>query len=302
MPFPEQFGKKAARGKYRKPGDERIRKMLPLTKRGKQMKHTHTLTICVAAVLAAIPGLSGRATLVTYDSFPLPPAGYDNGSTGHGGFAEGGAFFNNAYDNTFGSWSGFAVSNVNNPSTGGWGNQYAVAGSGTGYGGAGQYAVIYDDTFIGGTTDVVTFTGVAAPLSLRVNNTAYAAQSMLNGDGFAKKFGGAVGSDPDWFRMTIRATDAADQPTGSNVEVYLADFRSADPAGDYVLQSWQLVDLTPLGSSVRKLHFDFASTDNGAFGMNTPATAAFDNLVFVPEPATAGLAALGLLLLRLRRR
>ncbi len=266
------------------------------------MHQKHTLTTCVAALLAAIPGLSGRASLVTFDGFPLPPAGYDNGSSGHGGFTEAGVFFNNSYNATFGSWSGFAVSNVNNPSTAGWGNQYAVASPGTGHGGAGQYAVIYDDTFVGGTTDFVRFSSEMSPLSLRVNNTAYAAQSMLNGDSFTKKFGGAGGSDPDWFRMTIRATDLSDQPTGTPVEVYLADFRSADPAGDYVLQEWRLVDLSPLGSSVRTLHFDFESTDNGTFGMNTPAYAAFDNLVVVPEPASAGLAALGLLLLRLRRR
>ena len=263
------------------------------------MHYKHTLTTCVAAVLAAIPGLSGRASLVTFDGFTLPPAGYDNGSSGHGGFTEAGIFFNNSYNAMFGSWSGFAVSNVNDPSTAGWGNQYAVASPGTGHGGAGQYAVVYDG-FMG--EDFIRFTSEMSPLSLRVNNTAYAAQSMLLGDAFAKKFGGVSGGDPDWFRMTIRATDLSDMPTGTPVEVYLADFRSDDPASDYVLQEWRLVDLSPLGSSVRTLHFDFASTDNGAFGMNTPATAAFDHLVVVPEPATAGLAALGLLLLRLRRR
>jgi hypothetical protein len=266
------------------------------------MHYKHTLTTCVAAVLAAIPGLSGRASLVTFDGFTLPPAGYDNGSSGHGGFTEAGVFFNNSYNAMFGSWSGFAVSNVNDPSTAGWGNQYAVASPGTGHGGAGQYAVVYDDTFVGGSTDFIRFSSERSPLSLRVNNTAYAAQSMLLGDAFTKKFGGVSGGDPDWFRMTIRATDLSDMPTGTPVDVYLADFRSDDPADDYVLQEWRLVDLTPLGSSVHTLHFDFGSTDNGTFGMNTPAYAAFDNLVVVPEPAAAGLAAFGLLLLRPRRR
>jgi hypothetical protein len=31
-------------------------------------------------------------------------------------------------------------------------------------------------------------------------NTTYAALSMLSGDSFAKKFGGASGDDPDWFK------------------------------------------------------------------------------------------------------
>ena len=34
-------------------------------------------------------------------------------------------------------------------------------------------------------------------------NTTYTALSMLNGDGFAKQFGGASGTDADWYNITI---------------------------------------------------------------------------------------------------
>ena len=262
------------------------------------MHYKHTLTTCVAAMLAAIPGLSGRASLVTFDGFTIPPAGYDNGSSGHGGFTEAGAFFNNSYNAMFGSWSGFAVSNVNNPGTAGWGNQHAVTSPGTGAGGTGNYAVVYEDTYTGGTSDFLRFSSEVAPLSLRVNNTAYAAQAMLIGDAPARKF--VAG---DWFRLTLSAVDSTSLSTGSPIEVYLADFR--DGKSD-VLQNWQSVDLSPLGTSVREIRFSFSSSDNHpTYGMNTPSYAALDDLSFasaVPEPSAAGLAALGLLLLRPRRR
>ena len=107
----------------------------------------------------------------------------------------------------------------------------------------------------------------------------------------------------DWFRLTLSAVDSTSLSTGSPIEVYLADFR--DGKSD-VLQNWQSVDLSPLGTSVREIRFSFSSSDNHpTYGMNTPSYAALDDLSFasaVPEPAAAGLAALGLLLLRPRRR
>jgi hypothetical protein len=36
---------------------------------------------------------------------------------------------------------------------------------------------------------------------------------MLNGDSFAKKFGGASGNDPDFFKLTIIGKNAAEQTT-----------------------------------------------------------------------------------------
>ena len=50
-----------------------------------------------------------------------------------------------------------------------------------------------------------------------------------------------------------------------------------------------------------EIRFTMSSSDNGMFGMNTPAYFAMDNLV-VPEPSSLTLGALaGLTLLRRRR-
>ena len=55
-----------------------------------------------------------------------------------------------------------------------------------------------------------------------ITNTTYAALSMLNGDGFAKKFGGDSGNDADWFLLSISGTNSAQS---NRVDFYLADYR-----------------------------------------------------------------------------
>jgi len=104
-----------------------------------------------------------------------------------------------------------------------------------------------------------------------VTNTTYAALSMINGDDIAKKF-----ETGDWFKLIISAYDKDGNATGSIVEFYLADLRTADSPG--VITEWTMVDLTPLGNKVHKVVFDFASSDMGAWGMNTPTYFCFDNL------------------------
>ena len=57
-------------------------------------------------------------------------------------------------------------------------------------------------------------------------------------------------------------------------EYYLADLRDAEKA--YIINDWRYVDLSGLGK-VAKLGFELSSTDNGDYGMNTPAYFCFDN-------------------------
>ena len=95
-----------------------------------------------------------------------------------------------------------------------------------------------------------------------VTNNVYAVSSMSNGDGFAKKFG-----EDDWFKLTI--TGQKDKVQGSSVEFYLAK------DGKYV-KDWTYVDLSSLGE-IDAVTFSLSSTDEGLYGMNTPAYFAMDN-------------------------
>lgn len=124
----------------------------------------------------------------------------------------------------------------------------------------------------------------ANPQSIQITNNAYAYSSMLQGDQFSKRFGGVDGDDPDYFKLTIIGHDEEDNETG-RVDFYLADYRFDDNSEDYIVDSWEEVDLMSLGT-VHKISFAFESTDEGEWGMNTPAYFAFDNLVTQPAETT----------------
>ena len=249
-----------------------------------------TLLIALMTVVAA-PVLAIDAT---FEDVPLAPESFYNGSDSAGGFTSGSFFFNNIYDTLYHSWEGFAASNITDNTTPGWGNQYSAIPGG-GAAGSSNYAVGY----LGFAGLPRTHFNAAQLDGMSVTNSTYAYLSMLNGDAWAKKFGGPTGTDEDWFLLTISG-ELGGVAVGS-VNFYLADFRSADSGDDYIVSDWTWVDLSPLGT-VDALEFSLTSTDNGTFGMNTPAYFAMDNLV--PEPATMSVLALGAiaLLRRSKRR
>lgn len=259
-----------------------------------------SLPLVLVVLGAATP--SASAALIDFSDLTLAPDSFYNGGpvTNSSGWASGGATFGNSYNASFGGfWSGFAYSNVNDSSTPGFGNQYA-AYAGSGAGGSGIYAVAY-----AGAQTFINLPASTFAQSVLLTNTTYTAFDLLSGSGFSKKFGGASGNDPDFLDVVITGYDGqngAGAITGA-VTFRLADFTFADKAQDYIVDEWTLVDLGPVGSAA-SLRFTWASSDVGAFGINTPTYVALDNLALVPEPASASvLAGLGVLAMGgLRRR
>lgn len=209
-------------------------------------------------------------SIESFESFNLSEDSYNNGSTNGGGLTyfetSSGAFFSNNYSLDYGGYwaGGFALSNMADDSTAGYTNMYSAI-TGVGASDTLTYAVGQ------GVGSQVTFSSSTIVSGLKITNSTYAALSMKDGDMFAKKFGGASGNDPDWFKLTIFAH-------GDSVEFYLADYRFADNSKDYIVKSWEFVDLTSLGK-VDTLDFKLSSSDNGMFGMNTPAFFCLDHLV-----------------------
>ena len=198
----------------------------------------------------------------------------NNGSSGSGGFASGPVFLNNDYNPTFGSWSGWSVSNSTDVTTAGYLNQYSAFSGG----GALDSSTYFVASAYGyPSLPTITVADGFSFDSLLVTNTTYAALSMMEGDSFAKKFGGATGDDPDYFLLTIEGLGASGDSIGT-VDFYLADYRFADNSLDYVVNDWSLVDVSSLGSA-SSLRFSLSSSDVGTYGMNTPAYFALDQLV-----------------------
>jgi hypothetical protein len=99
---------------------------------------------------------------------------------------------------------------------------------------------------------------------------------MKNGDDFSKKFRGTTGTDPDWLKVSIAGIAEAGDTTGI-IDYYLADFRAENSNNDVLIDQWEWVDLTSLGE-ISKLRFSLSSSDNGMWGMNTPAYFCIDQL------------------------
>ncbi len=237
----------------------------------------------LALLFVLISASASLGVISDFDDLSLAPESYWNGSDGSGGFQSGGAWYNNNYNSSYGSWDGFAYSDITDTSSKGYAAQYnAIAGSGQG--GSSNYAVGYVNTW-GSSLPTLTLNTASVIDGLYVTNNNYAYYSMLEGDSYAKKFGGDTGDDPDWFLLTITGKDSSGQSTGV-VNFYLADYRFSDNSQDYIVNTWQWVDTSLLGV-VKSLEFSLSSSDTGQYGMNTPAYFVIDTVV--PEPTTIAL-------------
>jgi len=214
---------------------------------------------------------------IDFESLSIPSAGYWNGSDATGSFTSADMQFYNQYNSSWNSWSGFSYSQKNDVTTGDFSNEFSVVDPANQ---KNKFAIFYpsfgDDIF-GQFANNQDFTIESVDLC----NSTYAALTMKNGNAFSKKFGGNMGTDPDWFKVTINGYDHNNKLMGSK-EVYMADFRFADSSKDFILNNWTTVDLTSLGK-VNKITFAFASSDTGAYGINTPTYVCMDNIRYIKE-------------------
>ena len=242
-----------------------------------------SISVFVTALILSAPAMAG---VINFESFPLDLGGYYNGSDLAGGFTIDGTTFDNTFTDFGGGccWDGWAVSNHTDTTTEGFANQYSSYAGG-GFGAGSQYGVLFTDS------GNITLDSGQLATGTYLSTTTYSALSMLNGDAFAKKFGGASGLDADWFNVTIEGSLGGNST--DSVVFYLADYRFANSADDYIIDSWTYIDLSSLGL-VDELRFSFGSSDVGAFGINTPTYLAMDDFVTaIPEPGTAVLVCMG---------
>ena len=231
------------------------------------MKSIFTLLIAFTFVSVNAQVIAG------FENFNLPRGSYLNNASPDDYFESGSIRLPNDYNTEFQVWSGFAISADTNTTTPGFLNQYS-AYPGTGAANTPAYAMgyIFDPLII-----TLKEKAIGKPMiGMFVANSTYGYLSMRDGDAFAKKFGGELGTDPDYFMLTIKKYSGGAIDDDS-LNIFLADYRSPDPQKDYILQDWKYVDLTILGQ-VDSLILSLRSSDNGIFGMNTPAYVAIDQV------------------------
>lgn len=234
--------------------------------------------------------IQSQAIVVDFDDNVLSP-NTTPAITGAGSFISNGVTFTNNWNSAWNCcWSNFTYSNQTDTTTAGYLNDRSAI-TGTDVSGNGNYAVAYNNS----STDAnIQFGSATQVNSAYFTNTTYAYLAVADGnDGF----GGVKGPFEmgDFFTLSIRGL----AQNGSVLNT--VDFDLADGAN--VVNSWELVDLSTLGT-VYGLSFGLSSSDNGDWGMNTPAYFAMDNLNIqtVPVPASALLLTSALSLFGLFRR
>jgi hypothetical protein len=227
------------------------------------MKKIITTFIFAVALLSSF-----AQTSTNFETFTLSPNSFYK-DTNSVPFQSPSVLFRYYWDTQFDFWSGgFAYTNKTDTSSG-YPNIYS-ARTGKGYNNSAKYAT--------GQTGAVMV--LKAPFDrldgFYITNTTYAFKSMKNGDQFAKKFGGASGNDPDWFKLTAKAFLNGSMKNDSSV-FYLADFRFANNSSDYIIESWQWFNTSNLGEADSIKFFMYSSDVSFGF-MNTPAFFSLDEV------------------------
>lgn len=178
--------------------------------------------------------------------------------------------FTNYYSSAF--WGGFTASDHADLTATGLDAQYTAV-TGIGYGNSSQYAVAYT---YGAQTVVSASDNTSGIISgCYVTNNLWAYQSITEGDSYSTPFGGLTGNDPDCFYIYAIGKNAAGQPIDT-LFFYLADYRFEDNTQDYVVDTWEWFDLSPLGE-VASISFGLESTKGNSYGFYTPAYFCMDD-------------------------
>ena len=181
-------------------------------------KFTLTLLFISAAILTAVSCSKDEEpqnVTVTFDMAQIDDSGYINDGT----YTENGITFANSYDATYGSWSGFALSNCTDMQTTGYANQYSVYAT-SGAANSRNFAVAYYEAYTNTPAKFSFEAGKEFTInSLAVNNSTYVYLDILNGSAYSKKF-----TTGDWYKVIFTGYTSAGTEAGK-VEFYAADYR-----------------------------------------------------------------------------
>jgi hypothetical protein len=225
------------------------------------MKKIYISLLCAAMVSTT----SVAQSVADIEDLGLAAESFWNGADGSGSFTSGDfTFVNNFADwGEYGtSWDGFAYSTMTATTYASLDDQYNCV-VGHGVNDSKTFAVFYYNSYATKTPTVTRKDGASfEPQACYVTNSAYAYTSMKEGDAYAKKFG-----EDDWFLLT--ATGYLDGAKVGTAEYYLAQ-------NGKIADAWEIFDLSEIGT-VDRVEFSLSSSDNGEWGMNTPAYFCLDN-------------------------
>lgn len=109
---------------------------------------------------------------------------------------------------------------------------------------------------------------------LYVCNAAYTYGVIANGNRFNGT--GSLASQQGWFKLIVRGYKAGSSAAVAVDELFLADYSNGRSE---VLTTWTRFELTNIRKQpVNRIEFDFAGSDMGEYGLNTPTYVCIDDL------------------------
>lgn len=209
---------------------------------------------------------SSLKTVIDFEEFTLVENSYLD-STISGAFISKNVSFYNQKGQW--SWDGFALSTMKDTVTNGYTNQFS-AFAGEGASSSKKYLIGYGDK---AKFTLPYLSGKKSVTSFEVTNTTYTGLSMKNGDQYAKQFNA---KDKDYLKLWIIGYMGG--KAKDSLSYNLADFSLLDNSKHYIQKPWKKIETSKL-SEIEEVRFRLESTDNGDWGMNTPAYFAIDNIV-----------------------
>ena len=224
----------------------------------------------VLLILSLSLPVRAAQTVVSFDDLlPSPNASIHDQSV-----SDEAVTFLNTYTPDWDSWGGFAFSTVSNETDGNWFNQYAAAQALTN-----AYAVGYDGGW--DPAPEILFDLPAAPKSVRVNNTTYAAVAIRDGTSFNRAF-----TNGDFFVLTLTARDI-EGTIVATTNHYLADFTGTNT---FIQTNWYTLDLSWMPPEVVSIIGTLTTTDIGDWGANTPMYFALADFTYSYADSSSGIA------------
>lgn len=138
-----------------------------------------------------------------------------------------------------------------------------------------NFAVAYysaPSAWFAGYADPISLVNSAEPQTIAgcyITNSAYTLDAILNGD-----YANAAFAQGDYLELTVSGYDGNELT--DEVVFYLADYRSDNPDEHFALDTWQWLDLSPLGA-VTRVEFEMYTTKSDDYGFTTPTYFCIDN-------------------------
>ncbi len=239
------------------------------------MKKKLIIILSVTTLLS----VSAQPVVETFETFSLSPNSSYKDTSNKAFETAQGIFMHEWQGGAFPYWSGgFSYTNVQDSVNGSYTNLYGVIPS-KGFNNSEKFVVGQDAAIIRTKNKITAING------FYFTNTTYTYKSMRYGDAFARKFGDTTGTGsgttiaqgayPDFLKLVVFGYRNG-QKISDSVEIYLGDYRSSNPAQDYIVRDWRYANTSKLGL-VDSITFKMSGSVTNAFGLATPLFFGLDN-------------------------